>query len=203
MRGLRMQVPKTLPAVPEDDHVRRLLAACPDAFEGRRNRALVALLADSGLRISEALRLRVEDVNFATRTIMVRGGKGGKDGVGFFGAEAAQYLRTWLAKRQDAAPEQFLFVMRDGRPLSRTHGTRILHRLSMAAGLPRKVGPHALRHYAATAILRQTGDLELVRQVLRQGVRQGRTVASDSRVLSFIWWFSVIQKCAIIEKIVP
>ncbi len=166
MRGLTMLAPKTLPVVPEDDHVRRLLAACPDTFEGRRNKGLIALLADSGLRISEALRLRVEDLNFTTRTIAVRGGKGGKDGVGFFGSEAAQHVRNWLAKRT-ARPEDFLFVDRSGRSLRRDHATHILHRLSLAAGLPRKVGPHALRHYAATAILRQTGDLELVRQVLR------------------------------------
>jgi len=75
MRGVRMELPKTLPAVPEDDHVRRLLQACPDTFEGRRNRTLIALLADSGLRISEALRLRLEDVNFPTCTVIVRGGK--------------------------------------------------------------------------------------------------------------------------------
>lgn len=60
-----------------------------------------------------------------------------------------------------------LFVDRTGRSLTRSHGLHILHRLSVRAGLPRKVGPHALRHYAATSILRQTGDLELVRQVLR------------------------------------
>jgi len=76
MRSLHSKVPKTLPRVPEDEEVRKLLAACPDTFEGRRNRALIALLADSGLRISEALRLRIEDVNFATRTLSVKGGKG-------------------------------------------------------------------------------------------------------------------------------
>jgi site-specific recombinase XerD len=81
MRGLTMRAPKTLPRVPEDEEVRALLHACPDTFEGRRNKALIALLADSGLRISEALRLRVEDVNFATRTLSVRGGKGQKDGL--------------------------------------------------------------------------------------------------------------------------
>lgn len=47
------------------------------------------------------------------------------------------------------------------------HARHILHRLSIKAGLARKIGPHALRHYAATSILKQTGDLELVRQVLR------------------------------------
>ncbi len=167
MRGLTMKVPKTLPRVPDNEIVQRLFAACPDSFEGRRNKALVALLTDSGLRISEALRLRIEDVNFSTRTLTIRGGKGDKDGVGFFGAEAAHLLRSWLIIRQGAALEDFLFTDQQGRGLSRDYGTHILHRLSIRAGLSRKIGPHALRHYAATSILKQTGDLELVRQVLR------------------------------------
>jgi len=167
MKGLSMRSPKTLPRVPEDEAVRKLLSACGASFEGRRNAALVALMADSGLRISEALRLRIEDINFSARTLAVRGGKGGKDGVGFFGAESAQFIRGWLAARSEAVPEDFLFADSHGRPLSRSHGTHILHRLSVRARLPRKIGPHALRHYAATSILKQTGDLELVRQVLR------------------------------------
>ena len=168
MRGLTMKAPRTLPRVPEDEAVRKLLLVCdPDTFEGRRNRALIALLADSGLRIGEALRLRVEDINFATRTVSVRAGKGQKDGVGFFGAEAATHLRAWIARRRDASAEDFLFCDRTSRSMTRHATPRILHRLSDKAGLSRKIGPHALRHYAATSILKQTGDLELVRQVLR------------------------------------
>ncbi len=167
MRGITMKLPRTLPRVPEDESVRRLLGACPDTFEGRRNKALVGLLADSGLRISEALRLRIEDVNSSTRTLMVLSGKGQKDGTGFFGAETAALLRSWLQIRHDANPEDYLFSDRQGRPMSRSTACHILHRLSVRSGLPRKIGPHALRHYAATSILRQTGDLELVRQVLR------------------------------------
>jgi site-specific recombinase XerD len=166
-RGITIRIPRTLPRVPEDDDVHRLIQVCPQTFEGHRNRALIALLADSGLRISEALRLRIEGVNFSTRTLDVRGGKGGKDGVGFFGAEVAQMLRSWLRTRRGAVPEDYLFVDRMGRSLTRNYATHILHRLSIRAGLRRKVGPHALRHYAATSILKQTGDLELVRQVLR------------------------------------
>jgi len=149
MRGLTMKAPRTLPRVPEDEAVRKLLLTCdPDTFEGKRNRALIALLADSGLRIGEALRLRVEDINFATRTVSVRAGKGQKDGVGFFGAEAATHLRAWIAKRRDVSAEDFLFCDRTGRSMTRHAATRILHRLSEKAGLPRKIGPHALRHYA-------------------------------------------------------
>jgi site-specific recombinase XerC len=84
MRGITMRIPKTLPYVPEDDDVRRLIDTCRDTFEGCRNKALVALLAESRLRISEALRLRIEDVDLASRTLLVRGGKGGHDGDGFF-----------------------------------------------------------------------------------------------------------------------
>jgi site-specific recombinase XerD len=167
MRGLTMRAPKTLPRVPGDEDVRRLLAACSDTFEGRRNRALVALLADSGLRISEALRLVLDDLNLAAGTLVVRGGKGAKDGPGFFGGTTAALLRAWLALRRQARPEEYLFTDRSGRPLTRYAGLQVLHRLSRRAGLERPIGPHALRHYAATSILRRTGDLELVRRVLR------------------------------------
>lgn len=87
--------------------------------------------------------------------------------MGFFGAETAQHLRAWLSKRRDAHREDYLFTDRRGRSLTRSHGVHILHKLSARAGLSQKVGPHALRHYAATSILRQTGDLELVRRVFR------------------------------------
>jgi len=87
--------------------------------------------------------------------------------VGFFGAEAATHLRRCIAKRRDVSAEDFLFCDRTGRSITRHAATRILHRLSNKAGLSRKIGPHALRHYAATSILKQTGDLGLVRQVLR------------------------------------
>jgi site-specific recombinase XerD len=166
MAGLKMKQPKTLPPVPDDDAIEKLLKACPDTWEGRRNRALVAVLADSGLRISEALRVRIEEINFVDRTIRVRG-KGQKEAVAFFGADVAHHMRQWLTKRPDARLEDFLFIGRTGRPLGRRHGLTILHRLSKRARLARRISPHQLRHYAATSILRQTGDLELVRQVLR------------------------------------
>jgi site-specific recombinase XerD len=165
-QGLAMRLPKSLPRVPDDEAVPRLLAACPDTFEGRRARTLIALLADSGLRVSEALRLQIEDVRLSTRTLVVRGGKGAKDRTGYFGAAAAHELRAWVQARPGAYPEDFLFTDRQGRPLGRVHVCHVLHRLSVRAELPHKIGPHALRNYAATSILKQTGDLELVRQVL-------------------------------------
>ncbi len=71
-------------------------------------------------------------------------------------------------------------MTQEGRPLGRVSATRILHKLSVKAGLARKIGPHALRHYAATSILKQTGDLELVRQVLRHEPWRWRSATRTS-----------------------
>ena len=167
LRGVTMRAPKTLPRVPEDEHVRRLLAACPQTFEGTRTKALIALLSDSGLRVTEALRLRRDDVHVATRTLTIRAGKGQKDGIGFFGVTAGALLDQWLALRPQARGQDFLFCDRAGRPMARSTVLKVLHRLSIKTGLPHKIGPHALRHFAGTSLLRRTGDLELVRRVLR------------------------------------
>lgn len=167
MAGMTMKVPKTMPRVPDSTDVRRLLAACPSSPEGRRNRALIALAADSGLRREELRGLRIEDLDMVTRVIQVRGGKGQKDGVAFFGEFVASVLREWLIVHPEPRPGAFLFCTRAGVVLGPHAILHILHRVSVRAGLDRKVGPHALRHYAATTLLRRTGDLELVRRVLR------------------------------------
>jgi len=80
--GLSIRTPKTLPQVPTEDELRATLACCGDTPEGRRNRALILVLADAGLRAAEALRLVVEDWNPGQRSLFVRG-KGGKDRVTF------------------------------------------------------------------------------------------------------------------------
>jgi integrase/recombinase XerD len=167
MGDVRMRTPKTLPRVPEDEVVRRILAACDTSPEGRRNRALIALLADSALRKEELRRLRVGDVDQGTRTVTIHAGKGQKDGVTFCGEATASMLRAWLAVHPDPRPTMFLFVTREGVQLGPSAITRIMHRLSRRAKLDRPIGPHALRHYAATAVWRRTGDLALVQRLLR------------------------------------
>jgi site-specific recombinase XerD len=166
LQGFTVKTPKQLPRVPTVDEVRCLLRACDTGtLENLRNKAMLLLFIDSGLRLSEALRLRVEDLQFATRTIGVRQGKGGKDRTAFFGPVTAQALRSYVTRRR-AGQEDFLFAYRDGRPMTRRHVLQICYRLSQRAGLGWKVHPHALRHFCGVSILKQTGNLEVVRQVL-------------------------------------
>jgi site-specific recombinase XerD len=168
LRGFSMRTPKTLPEVPTEDELRAVLAACPDTPEGVRNRALILVMADAGLRASEALHLLVEDWRPADRGLFVRAGKGRKDRVALIEPTTTRALKAWLARHPRPAPESFLFVDRGGRPLKPRHLIQVLHRLSAKAGLPahRRLHPHALRHFAATSWLRAGMGLDEVRRLL-------------------------------------
>jgi integrase/recombinase XerD len=168
LRGFSMKTPKTLPDVPTEEELRAVLAACPDTLEGTRNRALILVLADSGLRASELLHLLVEDWRPADRGLFVRAAKGRKDRVAFIGPTTTRALKAWLARHPQPSPEAFLFTDRRGRPLKPRHLVQILHRLSARAGLPahRRLHPHALRHFAATSWLRGGAGLDEVRRLL-------------------------------------
>jgi integrase/recombinase XerD len=163
MAGLKMKTPQSLPRVPDAESVKRLLNACITP----RDKALVALLIDSALRISEATALRVGDINLVDGVITIRCGKGSKDGTGFFGAEASRHLRKWMNSRTGLHLDDLLFCTDAGNRLTRQTAARILMRASKRAGLEKIVYPHALRHFAASSILRQSKNIELVRQVLR------------------------------------
>ncbi len=186
LRGITMRTPRTLPEVPTDDELRALLRVCPDTFEGTRNRTLVLVLADSGLRAGEVLRLIVEDWRPVDRGLFVRAGKGRKDRVAFIGPTTARMLKRWLARHPAPAPEAFLFTDRHGRPLKHRHLVQLLHRLSRRARLPERhrVHPHALRHYAATSWLRGGAGLDEVRRLLGHEsldttLRYSRLVGAD------------------------
>ncbi|MDR7562796.1 MAG: tyrosine-type recombinase/integrase [Armatimonadota bacterium] len=168
LRGFTMRTPKTLPQVPTVEEVRAVLASCPDTFEGVRNRAMILVLADSGLRANELLNLLVEHWSPADRSLFVRSGKGRKDRVVFVGATTTRALKEWLARHPAPAPESYLFTDRQGKRVKHRHLVTLLHRLSARAGLPehRWLHPHALRHFAATSWLREGMGLDEVRRLL-------------------------------------
>ncbi|MDR7543655.1 MAG: tyrosine-type recombinase/integrase [Armatimonadota bacterium] len=168
LRGFTMRTPKTLPDVPAEEDLRAILAACPETLEGIRIRALVLVPADAGLRAGEVLRLLVEDWRASDPGLFVRAGKGRKDRVTFIGPTTTRALKAWLARHPLPSPEAFLFCDRAGRPLKYRHLVQIMHRLSQKAGLPdhRRLHPHALRHFAATAWLRNGAGLDEVRRLL-------------------------------------
>jgi integrase/recombinase XerC len=136
--------------------------------EGIRDLALAELLYGSGLRVSEALSLTVDDVRADRGFVRVRG-KGGKDRLAPLSEAARLRLRDYLRERprlnvQQERQELFLGVR--GGALSRREACRIIERLSLEAGVNQGVHPHTLRHSFASHLLQAGADLRSVQEML-------------------------------------
>ena len=165
-----------------ESQARRLVAApFPGSRIGKRDRAILELLYGSGIRLGEAARADVTDLDLRERLLLVRSGKGKKDRVVPVPGRAAAALDTYLAaarpelvKRLDAA----LFLSRQGTRLSLVGLRAIVKRHGRAVGV--NVSPHTLRHTCATHLLRGGADIRHVQELL--GHRSLATTALYTRV---------------------
>ena len=114
---------------------------------GIRNRALLTMLYRSGLRVSEALALRVSDVNLAAHTVRVLHGKGGKAATCGFHPSATDALARWTDTRKALGLRTgTLFCTLRGGPMHAQYVRNLLHRLGGRAGVGKRVHPRGLRH---------------------------------------------------------
>ncbi len=162
--------PRRLPRTLSTEDVVRLIEA-PDISrpDGLRDRALLELLYASGLRASEALSLRIEDVNLSAGYV-VPTGKGSRQRLVPVGAQALRWVRVYLrtarpalAKRADGGT---LFVNRFGRQMSRQALWGLLKKTARRAGIRATVSPHTLRHSFASHLLERGADLRSVQAML-------------------------------------
>lgn len=133
-----------------------------------RDKALAELLYGSGLRISEALGLNVDDVQLAAGVVRVMG-KGNRERMAPLSDTCVPALREWLDDRTLLAAdgETALFVgMRGGRRMQRREALRSMERLGSLAGVAKHFSPHALRHSFATHLLDGGADLRSVQELL-------------------------------------
>ena len=146
-----------LPRGLEPGQVTALLAAC-DRGEpgGRRDYAVIVLLARLGLRAGEAARLRLDDISWRPAEIGIRG-KGGQYDVLPLPADAGAAIAAWLRDGRPAVGfrEVFTTVTAPTRPLTREAAANIVRRAAVRAGMP-AFGAHRLRHTAACAMCQRS-----------------------------------------------
>jgi integrase/recombinase XerD len=144
-----------------------LAAPDPSTWTGRRDRALLLVAVQTGLRISELIGLRCADVHLGTGAHVSCRGKGRKDRITPLRAGTVDVLHGWLAERA-GNPDDPLFPTRTGRPLSRD---AVEHRLTVhaaqaAAACPtlndKRVTAHVLRHTAAMRLLEAGVDTTVI-----------------------------------------
>ena len=165
---------RTLPGVLRAREAEELLTvAAVSADDGHplhlRDRAALELLYASGIRVGELVRLDVDDVDMERRSVRVLG-KGGKERVVPFGVPAAAALSGWLADgRPQLANEHSgaaLLIGRRGRRADQRQVREAVHRLVAHVPSAADVGPHGLRHSAATHLLEGGADLRTVQEIL-------------------------------------
>lgn len=157
-----------LPTGADDEAVTALLACCDRATAvGRRDLAVLLLMARLGLRAVEVARLRLEDVDWRGGELVVRGKGGRIDRMPLprdVGAALADYLRH--GRRRSRFREVFLRTIGPDAPMARQSIVMVPRRASQRASV-RVVGAHQLRHRAACRVLADGGSLVEVAELLR------------------------------------
>jgi len=171
------KVPQKKPDVLSLSEVERLLDA---AMSASQVPAVVSMAAyGAGLRISEACRLRPEDIDSGRKLIHVRLGKGGKDRYVMLSERLLEILRGyWVQVRPQGG---WLFPGRKaGKPITPHAVGKALHAAATKAKLRKKVTPHLLRHSFATHLLEEGTDIRVIQVLL--GHSSIRTTAGYTQV---------------------
>ncbi|EOZ99741.1 site-specific recombinase [Indibacter alkaliphilus LW1] len=138
--------------------------------EGHRNRAILEILYSSGLRVSELTDLKISNVYTEVGFLRVIG-KGNKERLVPVGRDALKYLRYYTEEiRTHVKPvkghEEFVFLNRQGKKLSRVMIFLIIKKQVEAIGLKKNVSPHTFRHSFATHMIEGGADLRAVQEML-------------------------------------
>ncbi len=161
-----LRVPKTL----SEAQVEALLAA-PDADTalGLRDRTMIELMYASGLRVSELVTLKTVYLSLDEGALRVTG-KGSKERLVPFGAEAHAWVRRYLAEARSAIlngqSSDALFVTARGGPMTRQMFWKLIKHHARTAGIHAPLSPHTLRHAFATHLLNHGADLRAVQMLL-------------------------------------
>jgi site-specific recombinase XerD len=153
------RTPRKLPAILSPDEVVRFLEAVPSL----KSRAALTTAYAAGLRVSEAVSLKVGDIDSDRMLLQVRHGKGAKDRTVMLSVQLLDILRTyWRLTR----PTDWLFPGRGERPIDVTVLHAACRSATKAAGLTKKVSVHTLRHSFATHLLESGVDIRIIQVLL-------------------------------------
>lgn len=152
-----------------------------------RNIALIEFLASSGCRNSEATNLRVADIDLKEHSAIVTG-KGSKERRVFFSSSAAEAIKTYWNIRKFSNPTDYAFCRHDRgtgkkhQKMTTTTTRRVIKLVATLAGIDlKKISPHYFRHDFAIKMLRETGNLALVQDLM------GHSSPSSTRVYAKIY----------------
>lgn len=161
---------KSIPGVISLEDVERVLASPNESTpEGIRDLAMLEVLYATGIRVSELIWLKLNEVNFEMGFVIVYG-KGSKERIVPIGGQAQEKLRTYmelsrplLLKSRDSKE---LFVTRRGKAMTRQGFWKLIKNYALKAGITKQISPHTMRHSFATHLLERGADLRTIQIML-------------------------------------
>ena len=164
------QIGEHLPEVLSPQEVDQLEASIDlSKWEGHRNRAIIEVLFSCGLRVSELVNLQLSNLYLEEEYVRVMG-KGSKERLVPISRRAIQELKYWFDDRRHMTikpgEEDYVFLNRYGKHLTRTMILIMIKRQAEAAGIHKTISPHTLRHSFATALLEGGADLRIIQALL-------------------------------------
>ncbi|EON77246.1 site-specific recombinase [Lunatimonas lonarensis] len=169
-----LESPKLTRKLPEtlsyEEIVRLLEAIQLGEPEGHRNRAMLEILYSSGLRVSELVDLKTSQIYEEIGFLRVLG-KGNKERLVPMGSDAKKYLKLYQHEVRNHQPvakghEDFVFLNRRGKKLTRVMVFLIIKKLAKEAGIRKNISPHTFRHSFATHLVEGGADLRAVQDML-------------------------------------
>lgn len=137
--------------------------------EGQRNKTIIEVLFSCGLRVSELVNLKLSNLYLEEGFVRVMG-KGSKERLVPISSKAIRELQYWFADRNlmkiQQGEEDYVFLNRRGKHLTRTMILIMLKRQAVAAGITKTISPHTLRHSFATELLKGGADLRAIQAML-------------------------------------
>ena len=175
---------RPLPDSLSEHDVERLLAA-PEITNplGHRDRVMLEMLYATGLRVSELVGLKIDQLNFRQGAVRIIG-KGNKERLVPIGEEALSWLEEYMvSSRKSLLSERqcdFMFVTNRASGMTRQAFWHIIKRCAKKAGIHKQLSPHTLRHAFATHLLNHGADLRVVQLLL------GHTDLSTTQIYTHI-----------------
>ena len=168
----RVDMPKLglyLPSVLSVEEVEAILNSveCHDWY-GRRDRAILEVLYGCGLRVSEAVGLKISALYLDEGVVRIIG-KGNKERLVPMGEMAVEAVRNYLDVRPlpaDAESDDVLFLNRFGKRFSRVSMFNLVKKQALVAGVQKEISPHTFRHSFATHLVENGADLRVVQEML-------------------------------------
>lgn len=159
-----------LPVVLSVDEIDRMIQATdPSTCDGQRNRAIIETLYSCGLRVSELTELRVSNI-YAEQGYISVFGKGRKQRIVPIADSAIQEIKNYFEFRYEIdvkhGYEDYVFLNRFGRKLSRIMVFNIIKRYCQEAGINKEISPHTFRHTFATHLLEGGANLRAIQMML-------------------------------------